>query len=627
MHQRRNRLALAIGLAVSAVCATGASAQPPAQTVLLLFSDEGRLPATTAIHEAVEARLAGVPNVSLVSQFLDVTTFGGSAHEADMAAFLAARYARRRVDVLITAGPPAAAFARRHGDAIWPDARYVDVNYLHEFAREPESSSPAVRVPLDMDIRGTAEAALRLLPATRRIALVGGAGGSDRNYLALARSALAPLSARVTIEEIAGLSIDSTRQRLAGLGDDTIVIVAAVFEDADGRSFIPADAVELLAASSRRPIFGAFGSWLGRGVVGGHVIDFEAVGRQVAAVTLDLLSGAPPPELQPATRWVFDARSLERWGLDEGLLPAGSHVSFREPGIWTRYRWWALSAAGVVAMQAFVISALLFERRRRQRAARELATSEAARVRTEAEMQMHLHELAHVNVLAAIGHSAAVVAHELNQPLTSVLSNAQALQMLLRRQGPPNETALEILDDIISEDKRAGDIIQRMRRMLKKEVFAWTPVDLNSIVEDVARIISHEASHVGVRLLAELSPDLPAVRGDRVQLQHVLLNLVQNGVQASAARRSAAPVVRIETRRNGGELTVSITDSGDGIAGETQSNLFAPFFTTKTNGLGLGLSISRTIVEQHGGAIAVANVPGGGAEFSVRLPAALEPAA
>jgi C4-dicarboxylate-specific signal transduction histidine kinase len=332
---------------------------------------------------------------------------------------------------------------------------------------------------------------------------------------------------------------------------------------------------------------------------------------------------APAAQSQPR------ASAVERWDRDEAQPPSGSQVLSRDPRAWVRYRGWVLATIALMAVQATIIAALLSERRRRRHAALALALaeSEAARARTEAQMRLHLHELAHVNVLAAIGHSAAAVAHELNQPLTAVLSNAQALQMMLRRQAAPNAAALEILDDIITADKRAGDIIERMRRLMRKEIFSWTPVDLNLLVRDVAQVISPDAARAGVRVVAELAPGLPAVRGDRVQLLQVLLNLGQNGVHASAQGHSPGPLVQIITARDGDALQVRVTDSGTGVPGEILPQLFEPFFTTKTDGLGLGLSISRTIVEQHGGVIAVNNRPEGGAEFSVRLPAILEPAA
>lgn len=242
-------------------------------------------------------------------------------------------------------------------------------------------------------------------------------------------------------------------------------------------------------------------------------------------------------------------------------------------------------------------------------------------------MRLHLHDLAHVNVLASIGQTAAAVAHELNQPLTAVLSNAQALRRLLAREGRTSPLVDEILADIISEDRRAGDVIERMRRLMKKDVFDWAPVDVNAIVQDVTRVMAPEAANLGVRVETDLAASLPMPFGDRIQLQQVLLNLVQNGIQAAAANERRGGRVRVVTSGVAPGLEVSVSDTGPGIAAEVMPRLFEAFYTTKTTGLGLGLSISRTIVEQHGGSLVPSTAAEGGAEFIVRLPVSASEAA
>jgi signal transduction histidine kinase len=378
--------------------------------------------------------------------------------------------------------------------------------------------------------------------------------------------------------------------------------------------------VRELARGSRRPIFGVHDSWVGLGAVGGHVVHYETLGREAARAVRGLLDGGGPVTIESPARWVFDARELRRWGVDTARLPTGADVRFQEPGAWVRYRGYILATVAVLLLQGLAIGALLVERRARRRTSAALAEAEHARQQTEARMQLQLHELAHVNMLASIGQTAAAVAHELNQPLTAVLSNAQALRRVLDRQGMNTPMVREILEDIISQDKRAGEVIQRIRRLVRKDSFDWAPVDLNAMMRDVTRLIAPEASTAGVRLDVDLAAGLPATRGDRVQLLQVMLNLVQNGVHA-AGKAVSRRDVRVATTCVDGRVEVTVCDSGPGIDDAALPRLFEPFFTTKTGGLGLGLSISRTIVEQHGGSIAVANAAGGGARFLVRLPA------
>jgi two-component system sensor kinase FixL len=244
-----------------------------------------------------------------------------------------------------------------------------------------------------------------------------------------------------------------------------------------------------------------------------------------------------------------------------------------------------------------------------------------ARKRAEVQVQRHLHELAHLNMVAAVGELAASVAHELNQPLTAVLSNAQALRrMMTSRTGDP-QMMIEIVEDIIAQDKRAGEVIQRIRRLLKKETVDWAPVDVNVVVQDIARMFSGQGTLAGVPITLELTPGLPLVQGDRVQLQQVFLNLVQNAVHAvRGARSKKLASICLSTRMDGNGLQVVVRDEGPGIPADLVDRIFEPFVTTKREGLGLGLSISRSIIDLHGGVIAAHNLPRGGAEFSVTLP-------
>jgi two-component system, LuxR family, sensor kinase FixL len=244
-----------------------------------------------------------------------------------------------------------------------------------------------------------------------------------------------------------------------------------------------------------------------------------------------------------------------------------------------------------------------------------------ARKRAEAEVHRHLHELAHVNMMSGMGELAAAVSHELNQPLTAVLSNAQAARRMLMCESPALTDVREILDDIIEQDKRAGEVLQRIRRLLKKERFDWAPLDLNVLIRDVIRLLAGQAALGRVSVVSDLTPELPAVRGDRVQLQQVVLNLMLNAIQASTVSGTERPpMVLIVTRAERDTLRLRVRDSGPGITHNDFSRIFEPFYTTKPEGLGIGLSISRSIVELHKGQLVAANHAAGGAEFTVTLP-------
>jgi PAS domain S-box-containing protein len=240
----------------------------------------------------------------------------------------------------------------------------------------------------------------------------------------------------------------------------------------------------------------------------------------------------------------------------------------------------------------------------------------------EAEALQQRDELSHLSRVALMGEMSASIAHELNQPLAGILSNAAAGQRFIDRGNVDQGEIHELLGDIIADGRRASDIIRGIRSMVKKEQVARRSVNLNEVVMDAVRMVSPDAVARSCQLETSLDPNLRTVEADPVQLQQVLLNLVINAFDAMRDTPISRRKVVIATQLNGdGAVCASVRDYGVGISAEMQDCLFNPFFTTKSEGLGMGLAIARSILESHGGTIAVRNADGGGARFEVVLPA------
>jgi PAS domain S-box-containing protein len=247
--------------------------------------------------------------------------------------------------------------------------------------------------------------------------------------------------------------------------------------------------------------------------------------------------------------------------------------------------------------------------------------------RAEATLRQSLDQIAHLNRVAAMGEMTASIAHEINQPLAAILSNAQAASRFLDGKPPDLTQIRECLTDIVADDKRAGEVIKRVRALLKKEESGAAQVSLNEVVGDVIRLLQNDAALRKTSIAFEPSPNLPIVRGDRVQLYQVVLNLILNGLEASGEQEEGARWLKVRTSRSsGGAAELTVEDSGKGIAASDLERVFEPFFTTKREGLGMGLSICRSIVQAHGGRI-WADKGDGGAMFRCVLPAAQQTAA
>lgn len=229
-------------------------------------------------------------------------------------------------------------------------------------------------------------------------------------------------------------------------------------------------------------------------------------------------------------------------------------------------------------------------------------------------------ELAHLSRVATLGELAGSLAHELNQPLTAILSNAQAAQRFLAHSPPRFDKLAEILTDIVNNDRRAGAVIHRLRSLLRKEETQRHPLDINDVVEEALRLIRSDLLNRRVLISTDLAEALPAVSGDRNQLQQVLLNVVMNGCDAMDDREVQRHLL-VRTRATGrGNVEVAVVDSGAGIPSADLERIFEPFVTTKSQGLGLGLTICRSIVEAHGGCLWATNNVDRGATLHCELP-------
>jgi signal transduction histidine kinase len=251
-------------------------------------------------------------------------------------------------------------------------------------------------------------------------------------------------------------------------------------------------------------------------------------------------------------------------------------------------------------------------------------TDVTERRHAEAEAERSRQELAHFLRVSTMGVMATSLAHELNQPLAAIMANVQAASRLLESEARPEVREVRsILADVVEEDKRAGEVIRRLRELLKKGEPERVPLNLNALVREVARLVHSDALIRRIAIRLELDPATPIVRADRVQVQQVVLNFVLNALEASADCAPDHRSVLVRTYRGPNEVQLAVDDQGVGL-GNAASRVFEPFYTTKPAGMGMGLSIARSIILAHGGTIAATNNPVRGATFSFTLPLAAD---
>jgi C4-dicarboxylate-specific signal transduction histidine kinase len=316
--------------------------------------------------------------------------------------------------------------------------------------------------------------------------------------------------------------------------------------------------------------------------------------------------GSIPVAMYPEPSCEVDWNGLQRWNLDAGRVPSRCQVLNEPLAAWRAYAWPIVGLVLVILAQAALIYSLVVQSRRRQRA--------------EAELKARAADLAHVGRLSTVGALTASIAHEINQPMGAILSNAEAAEMMLEQGTLDQDKLREILADIRNEDLRASEVIRSLRKLLTRRDWKPEALEVNDEVAEALGHIAFDAARRAVQIHPVFGARLPAVRGVAVQLQQVVINLVMNAMEALETSPPNRREVRVETRRADGGVEVAVSDHGPGLTPEEAAQAFETTFTTKRDGMGFGLAIVASIVKEHRGRVRYeANLPHG-AVFRVWLP-------
>jgi signal transduction histidine kinase len=526
--------------------------------------------------------------------------------------YLRALYAGSPPDLIIGVGAPAASFIQRYRHQLFPATPVLFTTLEARRVQYSSLTDNDTVVAVTHRFLVLFESFLKISPETKTIAIVNGDSPNERFWRDEMVRELKPLEGRIGIRWYDKLSYEDALKQLAALPPHSAIFWYQMVADAAGVAHEGDRALTRLYNIANAPIFTHDDSFFGTEIVGGPMHSALGSSRTAVGVAIRILNGekpgnikTPPSEFAPAK---YDWRELQRWGISEARLPPGSEVYFREPSAWEKYRWQIAFVCGIVLLQAALIAILLHERGRRRFA--------------EFEARQRIAELAHVNRYTLAGELTTSIAHELNQPLGSILVNTETAALMLNSPSFDVNELKEILSDIRRDDQRAGEVIRRLRSLLKRAPFEAKEIDLNEMVREVLDLISASSHARGVSLSSMLAGMPLPVKADNIQLQQVLINLIVNAIDAMGHLDKSQRKIAVRTARDRDFAEIEITDSGPGIPSRKLGEVFEPFYTTKPNGMGMGLSIARTIVEAHDGQISAENHTRQGALFRIRLPLA-----
>jgi signal transduction histidine kinase len=603
-------VSLATAILLGALAPSRADVEP--KRVLILHSFGPRFKPWSDYAQSIRSETSRQWHkpVDFLDHSLENARLNDENSEAAFVEYLRALYASRPIDLIVAIGAPAANFVQRHRQRLFSATPMVFTAVEQRRVQYEKLTENDTVVAVAHDFPAAFDNILHVLPLTKTIAVVNGASPNETFWLEEMRRELAPLNGRVELRWYNEKSFEEILINATGLPPHSAIFWHLMNVDAAGRAHEANDALNELSSSANAPIFSYDSSFFGEAIVGGPMHSVHKLSQITAAVAVRILNGEKAGDIKtPPTGFaapIFDWRQMQRWGVAERDLPPGSTVYFRQPTLWEQYPGQIALVIGVLLLQAGLISALLREHRRRQLA--------------EVKSRQRMTELAHVNRFSTAGELTASIAHEINQPLGSILTNAETAKAILTSPSPDIAELNEIVDDILQDDRRATEVIRRMRSLLKKAPFEQKQFDLNEVVQETIRFLSALAVGRNFEMANVITPDALPILADRVQLQQVILNLVVNGIDAMKDTPTENRIISIRTSRVENFAQLSVSDRGSGIPEDKLKVVFEPFFTSKAEGMGMGLSIARTIIEAHHGMIWAKNRDQGGASFRIRLP-------
>jgi signal transduction histidine kinase len=619
-------------LALLLLCSAALAAPAPDQPyrVLVLHSFRNSLPANTDWYNGIVRGFTSAPDVrvEIDIEVPDLSRFGEENENEYFSKLLDIyrhKYRDHPPQLIIPTYTPALQFLLDHGEEVFPDIPIAFCGADSQFVATQPLPPHMTGITTRRDFTGTLALISQVQPNTQRIAVIVGSGTTDKQFKRDARRAFRPFEGRFEFIWLQGLPLDELTEAVKNLPGHTVILYVVQLEDRAGKPYVPVSTLRKLSPAANVPIYGLWDTLLGSGIIGGRLATLENDGFLAAQMGLRILRGETPAAIPVVSRdtnaAIFDGRQLQRWHIDENQLPADSQIRYRQLSLWEEHSNAIITVGIIISIQGVLIVALLLNRARLRRAQTALQNEYEQRRQAESDSLTLRSRLARFSKQSALGALATGIAHEINQSLVAIQNYAQAAKRRVQSTADQGPKLSELLEKIERQTGRAGAIIQRIRNLLNTDAAELLPVPLHSILDEVLEAVGPEIERRGCCIDYRPATDLPVVLGDVLQIQLVLVNLLHNAMHSVESLEDRAnKVITIEIRQiNDGEVQISVADRGPGIPADTVEEIFEPLYSTKPQGMGMGLAICRTIIAAHGGRIGYTPNPSGGAVFQFTL--------
>jgi signal transduction histidine kinase len=609
----------AVFLLLSMPCFSAGASQglKKEKSVLVLFSLVPSTPAYRIMLDGIRQKLTDAfgENYNLHIEYLQTEHYPNGNYPKERFDLYNQKYRNVSLDLLICVGPDIVSTIRQHADKQLLELPAVSLDYdfsAFSYKTEISLNAQTTAFPIKVDPLGTISAALALFPQTRSVFIISGISGMDKIFLSITQEAVKQMRGQKVFVYFSNISMDDVLKKVRHLPPNSIIVVPYFNVDSKMVPYYNPESVRLISNAANAPVFAYSDMGLGDGSVGGYLISFKKTGLMMGESAVSILKGANPGSISISKKdyyeYLFDWRELRRWNINSELIPSGSIILFEEITFFGKYKWALTGGIFFLLLQSFLIARLVFLHRRQRLTVIHLL-----------ETENKFRELVREDRILRIGQMTASLSHELNQPLTAILSTAQAGIRFIDSNKADPAMLKDIFQNIEEDEKRAAAILSGIRSMMKLEKREKEPVNMNSLIEETIKIYKTEAAAHQVRLNMKLCDTPVYVMADRIQIQQVIINFLSNATQAMEKITAADKNIFLAETMEGDSVIVSVRDFGTGMTEHVKAGLFKPFVTIRKEGLGVGLAISRTIIDDHRGKIWGESMPGGGSTFSFSL--------
>ena len=588
------------------------------KNIVIFFSFNSSIPAYQNILEGFRENIMDKQDfpINIFIEYFDLDRSQNESYARHIVDLYNYKFTDRKIDLLITVGPGINKYLSKYklnALAVSQVLELENENLVNTSAPDT-SGSNIFRITLSYNFENTLNSALKLFPGHNKVYLIWGNSAIDKYYDERVLRAALRFEKTHSLIQVKGYSMDSINQFVKDIPAKSIVLLPSFISDNANIFFSTPEVISIIANSSKAPVIPFFDTFVKRrGGLGGYVFSYRNLGFETGRIAKEMLNGKHLSDIKVNEssfyQNIYDWEQLKRWKLlNSRVIPANSIIINEKISFITEYRWYFFGLVLFMIFETIMILYLIRLNRRQKKVEKQ---------KTETENLYR--ELIREDRLLRMVELTAALSHELNQPLTGILYSAQAGKQFLQSGKLDPVQALEIFDNIIDDDKRAGGIISSIKNLMKLENRDMEKADLGSVIQDAVKIFDAEATKRKIRLIYKLPVNPIYVNADKIMIEQVLLNFIYNAAIAMQNTDPEKKLIELKILLKNGNVIVSVRDWGPGIDNSIRDKLFRSFVTTRKNGFGIGLAVSRSIMEKHKGEIWADNMPDGGAQFSFSL--------